>query len=129
MDPKGPLCGCEARGCLEAFSSATALEKRYRCTPLELEERAKDGDTMAVQAFETVGYHLGLAISSLCTIFEPEIVVLAGKISRAAKLFLPSLLEETADRLKNHPAQNVRIEVAKNIDDAGLLGAAYVAFE
>lgn len=127
VDPKGPPCGCESHGCLEAFASATAIERQYGKTPLEMERLARAGDPAAIALYQDVGRHLGVAIATLCTVLEPEIVILAGKISKAFDLFFPTLRAETDWRLKNHPMSRVRIEQAKGIDDAGILGAAWLA--
>ena len=129
VDPNGPLCGCEGNGCLEAYASATAMERKFGRTPLQIEQDARNGDATSIEAYREVGRALGIAISSLCTILEPELVVLAGKISKGYDLFLPSIRQETDRRLKNHPMTKVRIEQAKNIDDAGILGAAWLAFQ
>lgn len=124
VDPHGPKCGCESFGCLEMYISATAMEKKYQQTPLEIEQKARAGDKRSQEIYQEAGYYLGIAVSTFCSIFEPDMIILAGKISKGVDLFLPSLIEESQKRLKNHPSNDVKIVQAAHIDDAGLLGAA-----
>lgn len=124
VDPHGPKCGCESYGCLEMYISATAMEKKYQQTPLQIEQKARAGDVASQEIYKAAGYYLGIAIATFCSIFEPEVVVLAGKISKGCDLFFPSMHAEFQKRMKNHPSKNVSIVQAAHIDDAGLLGAA-----
>ncbi len=129
VDPKGPVCGCGSRGCLEAMASGTALERESGLSGEELGRRAQRGNRKALAAFEKAGRSLGIAFASYCQIFDPDILVLGGKISKAFSLLEAAIRAEMKERLKGHPARAVKVVPAQCGDDAGLLGAAYLAFE
>ena len=90
---------------------------------------AQGEDARAIQVFERIGHYLGLALSSLCFLFDPEIIVLGGKISQAYPFFSKTMNNEMKKRLKNHPAAATKVVPGEYIDDAGLLGAAWLAFD
>ncbi len=82
IDPDGPPCACGSNGCLEQFASGGALERNTRIPAKHLFEKAQKGDADALSAFSKMGRYLGIGLSSLCFLFDPEIVVLGGKVSR-----------------------------------------------
>lgn len=106
MDRYGDKCRCGARGCLEALISAQALEKQARrmverfpnsitvelsdgqpkSITLEILARAaKANDPLAVNIFTQAGEWLGLAIAGMINIFNPDVVMLGGRVIRAAE--------------------------------------------
>ncbi len=148
IDPEGPLCGCGGRGCLEVYASAAgitrmALEavekgeyggilKRVGGDAQSLNsekvfEIAQKGDLEARQIFETMGRFLGLGLVNLVNLFNPQKIVIGGKVSRAWDYFIPSVIETVQERAMEGPRKKVNIVRAECGDDAGMLGAAYSA--
>lgn len=102
----GDKCRCGARGCLETLVSAKALQKQaYRMAEqfpdsvtfelsggqpknitLEmLAQAAKANDPLAVNIFTQAGEWLGIAIAGMVNIFNPDVVMLGGRVIRAAE--------------------------------------------
>jgi glucokinase len=134
----GPPCQgtCTGHGHLEALVSGGAANRIARelwgddADSRELLARAREGDEPAVSAVTDMGRHLGSGIASLANIFEPELVVLGGGFAGAASdLLIPparaSFDVEALVGIREH----VRIEPAILGVQAGLVGAAMVAFE
>lgn len=116
LNPEGPLCGCGARGCLEAYASATAIEARTGKEP-------EDIDDPAFWA-EIAGY-LAWGIVNVTTLVCPEVFVLAGgMIKRGDTLFVP-LREKLAQMLKILPPPPVK--PAELGHRAGVYGAIVLA--
>jgi glucokinase len=150
IDMDGPRCqgNCPNRGCLEAVASGTAMireaERIARENPgtplaIELERRgtlpgplitelAHDGDAGARQALEHVGRRLGVGISSLVNIFEPEVVVIGGGVIGAGDLLLEPAREEFRARVLPVLADRP-IVPARFGEEAGMLGAACLALD
>ncbi|MBN2468902.1 MAG: ROK family protein [Deltaproteobacteria bacterium] len=149
VDPQGPQCNCGNHGCLEAFASGTAIKREaikiVRDYPAgELNKRcngnpeaitaemvcqsAVSGDLVCRRIYETMGRYLGIGIASLINVFNPEIVVIGGRVSRAWDLFISHTKEEIAQRAFKLPAQRAKVVPAARGDDAGLLGAAFLVF-
>ncbi len=94
IHPNGPLCGCGNKGCLEAYSSGTAMKNQMlQLTGLSLEPEdifnlAKKGDKKALKIFERAGYHLGIGIANLVNILDISCVIIGGGISEAFEIML-----------------------------------------
>jgi predicted NBD/HSP70 family sugar kinase len=137
LDPDGPLCSCGNRGCLNMLASNRALVDFYRklidnekaeITVEDIVEQARSGQTAAKYALEQAARWLGLALSNLANLMNPETIVIAGPISLAGELFLETIL----DMLANHtspPTNNVRVEWSQLADQTVQLGALALALD
>ena len=146
--PEGHLCGCGIRGCLEQYASGSALMRHAReaidASPLlarnlldrgdgtieglrgnHITEAARDGDPVAIAAFNTMATYLGAGIASLCAVIDPSCVVLGGGVIDAGELFLGPT-RDAALRLipfsGKHPYPD--IVAAELGNHAGLVGVA-----
>lgn len=140
----GVACPCGSRGCLEVYASATAIVRmtrearpRYPNSPLHTMEEltAKsvyesgiDGDELALEIFRRMGIYLGVGLASLINIFNPEMIVIGGGVAAGWDLFIAHVREQITERAFPIPARRAEIVRAVCGDDAGLLGAAHIAF-
>jgi len=150
IDPEGSLCGCGGKGCLEVYASATgitrmALEAVERgegkeilkkaggqleaVTSEKVFEAAQSGDKAAQRIFQQMGRCLGLGLVTLIHLFDPEKIVIGGKVSRAWDFFMKTTREVVIERSMRGSRGKVRILRARCGDDAGILGAAYVSLK
>jgi glucokinase len=140
----GPPCKCGNTGCLEMYASATAIVRmtrealerfpdstlRDQClTSLKVYDAAKSGDELALSVFKTSGQYLGVAIVNLINTLAPEVIVVGGGGSNAWDLLEPEIREQIRRRAFSSLALNVLIRQAECGDNAGLLGAAKLAFD
>jgi glucokinase len=72
---------------------------------------------------------LGLAVSNAIDTFAPDVVAVGGQVSKAWDLFESSLNETAAAESIPSLFEGVRITKARQLEDAGLLGAAAIAIE
>lgn len=145
VEPFGAPCGCGSRGCVEQYASATAivrltqeLSAQYpkselsnilRLTSAEVYEHGLQGDELALEVFRQMGFYLGIALSSLINTLNPEIIVIGGGAAAGWDLFHPHLQETIRQRSYREPGERARLIRAVCGDDAGILGAAKLAFE
>ena len=87
------------------------------------------GDGLALKTFAQVGTYLGIALAGMVNLLNPEVIVIGGGVANAWALFEKRMREEVAARAFPLPAACVRIVPAECGDDAGLLGAARLAFD
>jgi glucokinase len=141
----GPPCGCGSRGCVEQFASATAIVRMTRellpeypdstlkaISPLTAEavyRQGISGDELAREVYRRAGTYLGMGLASLVNVLNPELIVIAGGVAESWGLFIPSVRAEIDARAFPEPARRVQLVPAACGDDAGLLGAAYLAFK
>ena len=151
VDIDGPLCsgGCSNRGCLETLVSGPAIARagndaaarapgsalaaallagRAITGPL-VTELAHGGDAAARAVIEGVGTSLGAGLSSLVNIFNPELIVIGGGVIGAGDLLLDPARRVVAERALSPSARAVRIVAAAFGPEAGVLGAALLAFD
>jgi len=143
----GVKCKCGNVGCLEVYASATAIVRMTRdkiakhpnsalhsIAPGELTSEnicsaAIEGDEFAIEVFRHMGAYLGVAMANVVNIFNPEMIVIGGGVAAAWDLFGQHAREEVMKRAFPVPAGRCQIVRAECGDDAGLLGAAWLAFE
>ena len=146
--PDGHLCGCGVRGCLEQYASGSALMRHAReaisASPdiarnllargngtLEglkgehITEAAREGDPVALAAFNTMASYLGAGIASLCAVIDPSCIVLGGGVIDAGEIFLGPT-REAALRLIPFSGKHPYPEIiaAELGNSAGLVGVA-----
>jgi glucokinase len=146
VDPFGGVaCTCGSRGCLEVFASATAIVRmtreaspRYPDSVLQGKEdhtaetifaAGQQGDELALEIFRRMGVYLGIGLANLINILNPEMIVIGGGVVNGWDLFEKHMHQQVEERAFPLLAARVKIVRAKCGDDAGLLGAARLAFK
>ena len=132
-------------GGLEAFAGAPALVRAAghsieagfggklaalpppELTPENIARLAREHEPLARQIFQRAGKLLGLAAANLISLFDPEVVIVAGEMLAAADLFFPTLKETALARCQPLAAKHVQIKLSRLGADANLLGVAYMA--
>ncbi len=144
--PRGNKCNCGHRGCLESYSSLEGIKniiragtkesiinksllKKIKSTPEDnlpelLYKEAKNGNRFSKKLWEELGTALGLGISSITNLLNPEIVIIGGGIAGAWQTFIPSTRKAVQENTLIGPYNKLKISRSKLKDDAGILGAA-----
>lgn len=149
--PDGHLCGCGARGCFEQYASGNALLRHAReaisaspevarnllalgdgtvagLTGKHITDAARQGDAVALAAFNTTAQWLGAGIASLSVVLDPACVVIGGGVIDAGEILLGptrAAVERNMPFSGKHPSP--RIIAAELGNEAGLVGAADLA--
>jgi len=142
--PEGRTCGCGNTGCLEMYASSrgivmtykemaaaqgTVSAERQQITSAQVYQAAREGDARALRAMQEMGRSLGIGIANLINIFNPEMVVIGGRVKDAWDLFIDASRGEIRKRAFEYPADRTKIVPSVLGDDAGMVGAAAVAFQ
>lgn len=149
--PDGHLCGCGARGCFEQYGSGNALLRHAReaisaspeiarnllalgdgtvagITGQHITDAARQGDPVALAAFNTTAQWLGAGIASLSVILDPACVVIGGGVIDAGEILLAPIraaVERYMPFAGKHSSP--RIIAAELGNEAGLVGVADLA--
>ncbi|HUJ09471.1 MAG TPA: ROK family protein [Verrucomicrobiae bacterium] len=151
MQPKGQLCGCGRRGCLETVASRLAISSEagtaaYRGEAPHLLELAgtdvagirsgalassiKAGDHLVEDIVRHAAKELGIAIGSIVNLLAPDMVVLGGGLVEAMPGLYVQQVRQSINKQALRPfTKSLRVVVAKLGDDAVVLGAAALAAE
>lgn len=142
----GRLCKCGRLGCLEAYASGSSIAERAREAVAErgsestlaqlstiraedVSAAAKTGDPLASEIWTETTTALGIALTDLVNILEPELVVLGGGVTRSGSFFVDPVREIVLRDAMSPAAAAVRIELAELGDAVGVVGAGAVALE
>ena len=142
VNPAEPLaCGCGRHGCLEQYVSAKGMVRVYReeCAARGIEPVTLTGDTdtlglfgayqagdeAAKAAVSLMCDRLGLALSIVSGVVDPDRYVLGGGVAGALPLFHDELVERFRHYVLSCSA-DTPVVAAQLGNDAGMYGAAYV---
>jgi predicted NBD/HSP70 family sugar kinase len=132
----GIRCRCGARGCVETFVGASAVLERWRGREDSwlgreidgvdaLFEAYRDGDEAASTALHDLIDHLGVALSNLVNLYNPQKIVVAGWFGdRVAEEFLSDLRAAVRRSSLPQPGAEVIVERSTLGRQATALGAA-----
>ncbi|MBP3453416.1 MAG: ROK family protein [Clostridia bacterium] len=145
MEIDGEPCSCGNRGCLERYTSATAIIRMAREAVAKhpdslimslcggdpslinakmVFDAAREGDEQGLKVFRRYARYLGQAIATIVNFFDPEVIVLGGGVSKAGKFLLDAVREEAPKYCIYKSMPISRIELAELGPDAGIIGAA-----
>lgn len=135
-------CNCGGHGCVEQIASATGIAREARramaakpamasamrrfgdsVTAKDVLDCAKEGDAMALEVMETVGYYLGWALAVVSMTVDPELFVIGGGVSKAGS-FLIDFIQKYYERFTPISENKAGIALATLGNDAGIYGAA-----
>jgi glucokinase len=92
-------------------------------------DAARQGDELACMVAEETAHYLGLGVSAVISFANPDIVILGGSIGQHSDFILPTVRRVAAEWAQPYAARDLSIVCSTLGEEAGLLGAAYSAFE
>ena len=149
IDANGPLCACGNKGCLENYTSGTAIARiarerleegeksDYFCVETDYSEisaekvgiAAKQGDPFAVNLLNEVGTYLGAGITTLLHLLNTEVIILGGGVMNLSEILLPIIRKTVKERGIPEMARKLNVEKSVLGKNAGVLGAAGFFYE
>ncbi|MEV8535339.1 ROK family protein [Streptomyces sp. NPDC051211] len=131
----GEECACGGRGCVEAIASGTAIARWARAqgwtgpdpTAAGVAAAAREGDPVALAAFDRAGRALAAAIAATATLVETDIAVIGGGVATAGDTLLGPIRAHLPDYATLDFVRGLRIAPAALGTHAGLIGAAAAA--
>jgi len=150
IEANGPRCHCGNYGCLEALVSGWAIAgeaaarinqgesssitelfhgKLENITAEMVATAAKVDDRLACDIVAKAANYLGIGLANLVNIFNPELIVIGGGLSKMGNMLLnpaEKMIKERAFRL---PSQSVRVVRANLGSNAGIIGAAAYVYD
>lgn len=143
----GEKCGCGRRGCWEAYASVTALIRQTRAFAEAHPDSAvakscgedfsglsgktafvlaKEGDVGAQQIVDTWIRYVADGITDMVNIFQPQLLLIGGAISREGDALLLPLRRMVEEEMYKSCVPQTEIRIAALGNDAGLIGAAFL---
>lgn len=144
IDAYGAQCKCGLRGCLEQYASGQAITRMAKEAVANdpgssilafagsvdaiggehVAKAARQYDAAARAVLRRSGRALGIGLSNVANIFDPEVIVLGGGVVAAGEAFLGPARDELAHMTEQQRRRPIRLAVSELKDDAGIIGAA-----
>ncbi len=150
VEPFGIRCGCGSQGCLEAYASGPAMVGQAlralvqqhdtqirdlvrgdlnRVTPRVIIDAAKAGDNIAQEIIQRTAYYISQAISGICAVINPEMVVLGGTVAQVGEILFERVQAGFQERLRILPVETIEFVPMQLGREAGVIGTATWAKE
>ncbi len=140
-------CRCGKIGCLETGASGSALqrlmmEKLKEGRPSILSAAFKEGkeltlenildatqqeDVAAIECIEEIGSTLGRAIAGLINLFNPDMVIIGGRLSSTERYLMPPLRSAVNKYSLNLVNNDTVIKLSRLGKEAGAIGASLLS--
>lgn len=141
------VCQCGKMGCLETGASGSALHRivleklaagrssilssAYRKgEEISLDsilEAVEKEDVLAIECVEEIGSVLGRAVAGLINIFNPDLVVIGGRLSSTERYLMPPLRSAVNRLSLNLVNSDTQIKVSSLGRSAGAVGASFLS--
>jgi glucokinase len=148
-DPNGRECGCGRKGCLETYASASGIKRtvfELLASMIEpsslrnisfndlsakmIDEAARKGDKIAIEAFDYTGEVLGLKLSDAIAHTSPEAIFLFGGLAQAGDLIFEPTRYYMEEQLLNIYKNKVKLLPSElPPGDAAILGASALVWK
>ena len=145
----GPRCACGSRGCIETFVGSGYFVRQVRSdlragrksvlkrwmragrelTPKLVQQAARLGDAYSKALWRRTGDRLGTFLAGLANLLGPERIVIGGGIALGGELVLRPVRKALKKKAFPIASRFVRVVPAVLGNDAGLVGAAALAFQ
>jgi glucokinase-like ROK family protein len=150
VDYDGPICHCGNPGCLEYMAAGPAIASKGRQAAesdqsefllLRLQENAghltsKDvgdaaaaGDRAANEIIRQSGKMIGGVLAGLVNFYNPRAIFIGGGVSKIGHQLLSAIRQATLRRATALSTRSLRIEYSRLGEDAGVIGAIWLALE
>lgn len=133
---KGKQCGCGGIGCIETYVGNKHLLSRYhelggsnQINEVKgLYQAGLNNDPLALQVWQEFSHALGLFLSGMVNVFNPEKIIFGGGVSGAFALFKPMIEQVIKQQAMWPQAKNLKLVKAK-LTDPGIIGTGILARE
>lgn len=141
---EGLLCHCGKRGCLETVASGIAMARMAKegissgestflrelshtelnqPEPELIIEAANEGDQFAINILSEIGINLGKGIAILIQLFNPELIILGGKIAEAKQYITTPIQQSINTYCMTQLRERTRISLSELGPDASIFGS------
>ncbi|MBF8963638.1 ROK family transcriptional regulator [Pontibacter sp. FD36] len=146
----GVLCHCGKRGCLETVASGSALARMAReglqagqdtllkalsdhepekIEPQAIIQAAHEGDQYAINILAETGRNLGKGIAMLIQLFNPELIIIGGKMAEARQYLTTPIQQSINTYCMTQLRERTEIALSKLGQKAGILGPVATVME
>lgn len=129
VDPRGRLCYCGNKGCLEQYTSTASIlselgkETGQFFSFSEFVEKYRERDSKVLTVLREAGFMLGKGIANVINLLNPMAVVLGGELVQFSE-YVEEAIGSSRENIFFQRAQDTPVLVSKLQDKGGVLGVA-----
>lgn len=143
IDYQGRQCECGRRGCLEQYASAfhiaRSLQENIGDFPHSILKKDSNlveviaayvkEDPLAVKILDEVGWALGVGISNVINVIDPNCIVIGNYFPQAGERLLKTIMDSIKERSLPQVYNRISIKFSDMGQDAPLRGITMLAIE
>ena len=146
VDLNGRQCACGAHGCLEAYASRSAIEKRIEgalrkgrhsvildylgsgksISSSMIQKSIERDDELVIQCVDEASQYLSGGIASIINFINPKLIILGGGLIEAVDYFYRNTIKKARAKSLPVPATKIEFKKAALGDFSGVIGAAFL---
>lgn len=146
VDLNGRQCACGAHGCLEAYASRSAIERRIEgalkkgrqscildyletgksITSSMIQKSIEQEDELVLQCVTEASEYLSGGIASIINFINPKLIILGGGLIEAVDFFYQKTIKKAKAKSLPVPAKHIEFKKAELGDFSGVIGAAFL---
>ena len=146
VDLNGRQCSCGAHGCLEAYASRSAIERRIEgalkkgrkscildyletgksITSRMIQKSIEREDELVLQCVTEASEYLSGGIASIINFINPKLIILGGGLIEAVDYFYQKTIKKAKAKSLPVPAEKIQFKKAMLGDYSGVIGAAFL---
>jgi glucokinase len=111
------------------YAAADLTHATDEITPLSLEKAAKNGDRIAIKLWEEIGFEIGVMLSNIAWLLNPDRFVIGGGVAKAGPLVFEPIKRTIRERTAPVYHEHLEVVPADLGNDAGIIGSAALALE
>lgn len=113
----------------KAYAVAGIARGVGELTPLVLEEAALGGDKIAARLWEDLGFEIGIMLTNIVWLLNPDRIVIGGGVAKAGPLLFDPIRRAIRERTSGVFHEHLEVVPAQLGNDGGLIGSAALAVE
>ncbi|HBE77906.1 MAG TPA: hypothetical protein DDW65_09010 [Firmicutes bacterium] len=139
IEVNGPLCCCGSKGCLEMFSSETAITKSYyeartgefdrEFTLQDIIRKAREGDDIADNVLKKAGRSLGIGIANMIKLYEIPVVIIGGCSDIENSSLMNSIVKAISEDIYEYLLKDIKIVGSQLSRELYPLGGCFVVID
>jgi glucokinase len=113
----------------KVYAAAGIASTPEELTPLSLEKAALSGDDIAAKLWEDVGFEIGIMLTNIAWLLNPDRIVIGGGVAKAGPLVFEPIKRTIRERTSGAYHEHLEVVPAELGNDGGIIGSAALAVD
>jgi len=115
---------CEKNVCIQYIRSRGKDLYGEEISPIEIEKLFKEGDEKAIQIYQEYGSNLGIVLSHVVNMLDPQVITIGGGLSKAFECFKESMFNKLEKHAPSFKINHIIVAQSQLRERSTMLGAS-----